>query len=566
MPGIGHATAPRFDPEHPRALRRFFSVLDRSLARSDIIDVDEKKFYACLYLDIDSADLWESLPEYSDSDNWDAFKIAIFKLYPGAEDERKFSIADMDKLVKDTAQSGLKTDKAYGEYNRAFLSITNFLLAKNRLAQSEQSRAFVRGFPPHLWSKIHRRLELKLPDHYPDDPYALSDIHAAAQFVLHGTSSAFDNRATADTTVKSEDIQSFMAFLTAITPHVPTALSPVRSGPHRPITQSQKSSSQSDLLCSDSPAMSAASTMMYTLSPAPIESHAAISDLAIESHTPIASHTPIESLMTESIIGDASNLSVEQRTVYLEQELFALRSGKRYEGPDGTRSRQVPVLATPFVNRPTLPIATMPLLRSIAPATPTMTSETQLSQSPPLPNYLPPQERNFATSAPSKVAPESKEVAFRSVTPIQSDKIADDVYARAMTAPCVEIAPQELLLLSPEIQSQIHEVIAPKQIKEPIIATLALAVVETAIILEPDPLPFASDPLISTALLEIYSHLLSPSQGSDPFIIAKDTLSLRSIAISCSDPDRTAMFPPIARGHHRRKKPPDMLACSPSMI
>jgi hypothetical protein len=74
-----------------------------------------------------------------------------------------------------------------GDYFRHFYTITTFLRGKSRLSEAEQSRAFVRGFQPDLWSRILQRLQLKLPDHFPDDPYTLDEIHKAARFVLHGT-------------------------------------------------------------------------------------------------------------------------------------------------------------------------------------------------------------------------------------------------------------------------------------------------------------------------------------------------------------------------------------------
>jgi hypothetical protein len=73
------------------------------------------------------------------------------------------------------------------EYYRQFLAIMMYLRSKNRLSEAEQSRTFVRGFPPTLWSVILQRLQLKLPDHFPDDPYPLESIHEVARFTLHGT-------------------------------------------------------------------------------------------------------------------------------------------------------------------------------------------------------------------------------------------------------------------------------------------------------------------------------------------------------------------------------------------
>jgi hypothetical protein len=68
-----------------------------------------------------------------------------------------------------------------------FYNITRFLITKNRISEAKQSRAFIRGFQPNLWACITARLELKQPDHHPDDTYKLVDIHEAASHILTGT-------------------------------------------------------------------------------------------------------------------------------------------------------------------------------------------------------------------------------------------------------------------------------------------------------------------------------------------------------------------------------------------
>ena len=67
--------------------------------------------------------------------------------------------------------------------------MTTFLIAKNRISAAEQSRAFTCSFPQKLWTKVTHQLQLKFPDHFPDDPYTLEQIHNAMRFVLHGTAS-----------------------------------------------------------------------------------------------------------------------------------------------------------------------------------------------------------------------------------------------------------------------------------------------------------------------------------------------------------------------------------------
>ena len=88
----------------------------------------------------------------------------------------------------------------------------------------EQSRAFTRGFQPELWLRISQRLQLKQPDHFPDDPYSLEEIHEAARYVLHGTTSLStpatnsttltDTLTTATLLIKSEDLASILEHIT----------------------------------------------------------------------------------------------------------------------------------------------------------------------------------------------------------------------------------------------------------------------------------------------------------------------------------------------------------------
>ena len=133
----------------------------------------------------------------------------------------------MDKLVGERSRLGIISLSDLGEYYRQFLAITTYLRSKNRLSEAEQSRAFVRGFPPELWSVISQRLQLKLPDHFPDDPYLLESIHEAARFALHGTPasattvatstqsiSTATSRTSAPAEVKTEDLAAILERIT----------------------------------------------------------------------------------------------------------------------------------------------------------------------------------------------------------------------------------------------------------------------------------------------------------------------------------------------------------------
>src|ERR1700677_3694977 len=132
----------------------------------------------------------------------------------------------MDKLVGEQLRVGILDANKLGAYYRLFYMITQFLIRKNQISAAEQSCAFIRGFQSDLWNQIQRRLELKFPDHYPDDPYTLAKIHEAEQYVLHGMthinllqrSSASNNALTtttsstsaSNTRIKSEALTAFL--------------------------------------------------------------------------------------------------------------------------------------------------------------------------------------------------------------------------------------------------------------------------------------------------------------------------------------------------------------------
>ena len=103
----------------------------------------------------------------------------------------------MNKLVGETLWVGILSLADLGKYHRESMAITTFLVAKNCILSAKQSCVFAQGFPPELWNRVTHCLQLKLPDHFPDDPYTLEEIHDAMCFVLHGTVSyakAYDNQ------------------------------------------------------------------------------------------------------------------------------------------------------------------------------------------------------------------------------------------------------------------------------------------------------------------------------------------------------------------------------------
>jgi hypothetical protein len=576
MPARGHSTAPKFDPTQPRELRRYFNELEILFLECNITDSAIMKKHACRYVDIDTSELWESIPEYEPAVSFNNFRIAVHKLYPGSEDDRKWSISDMDKLVGEQLRVGIFNSNDLGLYFRSFYNITKYLSTKGRISEAEIARAFVRGFQPGLWSKIARRLELKFPDHYPDDPYPLDDIHAAAKFVLAGSivsestsllsphsagSSSIPTTSTSSPQIKSEDLTAILERFAAT---LVTALAGTKPANTSRPNNGLRSDQLENLVCifcglsghfiSDclvcqsyinegkckknaegkvvlpngqftprnipgrfikeqidewarrNPQTNATPSLMYNIAP---------------SSTPSRGVYQVSDLSTTN----------EERIAKLEQELYALRSGRPFARTDpnvptvpATRS-SVPPAPTP-VERST-PHEPVPSISSTAtnpPASMQAPSSTSETTSQPVVHpyggtkensYLPPHERNFASTGKAK---EKDGPSYHTQAPIQKDKITEDVFARSMKTPIITLTPEELLSLSPEVRTKWKEQVTSRRIQQPE-GNNATNILNDDIFVIDDP-------------YETYISSLRPGEIPEPFIAAKESHSIRSVIMN----------------------------------
>lgn len=193
MPSRGQRSAPTFNPAQPRELERYFTDLETQFNQSNITTDADKKKWAIQYTDIDTSDMWKSLPQYGVNQvtnqqyTYDEFKAAVVALYPGANEDRKYAMPDLDILVGQTARNGIHSLNDLAQYYQRYFTISIFLVNKGHCSTIEQGRMYLHGFQPLLKNQILQRLQLKLPDHHPSDPYTLNQIQEAASFILSGT-------------------------------------------------------------------------------------------------------------------------------------------------------------------------------------------------------------------------------------------------------------------------------------------------------------------------------------------------------------------------------------------
>jgi hypothetical protein len=202
MPARNHSSAPRFDSKKPRELPAYFDELEALMEAAKIVEGSAKKAHAKRYAHFNDGELWASLPEFAEPFTYEMFKAKVLEQYPGATAERRYNIQDVDKLVGERLRLGIISLEDLATYYRQFYVMTQFLIDRGRYSSAEQSRAFIRGLQPQFCQRVDQRLQLRHPDHHPEDPYTLSEVNAAATFVLQGSS--FSNAPFAESPAQIE--------------------------------------------------------------------------------------------------------------------------------------------------------------------------------------------------------------------------------------------------------------------------------------------------------------------------------------------------------------------------
>ncbi|KAJ7053186.1 hypothetical protein C8F01DRAFT_1260836 [Mycena amicta] len=227
MPTRGERVAPVFDSAKPRELTRFFADLERLFTRATVADAEEKKSYATSYLSVRDQDAWESRAEFADATKtYEEFKAAVYKLYPAANPNKKYTVAFLEDLVEQTARKGIRSLTEFSEFNLDFTAAGAYLVKQKRISALDQSRAFIRAMqPPTLWARIEARLAIKLPDHDQDEVYDLKDLEEAAMHVLQGVAFNQLTSVAPSPPVQPKSEPDMAVLVTAVTAAVIDALS-----------------------------------------------------------------------------------------------------------------------------------------------------------------------------------------------------------------------------------------------------------------------------------------------------------------------------------------------------
>ncbi|KIK81480.1 hypothetical protein PAXRUDRAFT_15215 [Paxillus rubicundulus Ve08.2h10] len=184
MPLRGTKDAPKFLGKVTAELPRFLEDVG-ILADQAQLDDAGKIRAAIHYAALDEAKLWETLDSAATVPAvWADFVTAVKQLYPRCEGADRYYRSDLHNLVQEYRVKPMKNREELGEYHRKFQKVAAHLISTAKLSVNERDLLFLDGLPHALAAPIRARLQYKVPDVHPSDPYPMTSTLEAANFCL----------------------------------------------------------------------------------------------------------------------------------------------------------------------------------------------------------------------------------------------------------------------------------------------------------------------------------------------------------------------------------------------
>ncbi|TDL24411.1 hypothetical protein BD410DRAFT_719236, partial [Rickenella mellea] len=183
MPPLGVRGAPSKFKGDFDDVERFLDRVDRLLKHNNV--ADDKEQVQCL-LDYCSKDVREVIKGLTDfqTPNWKELQKAVKKIYNSDQSLYKFKEKDLKNLTKRSQKKMISSIKRFREYQRAFIRIAGFLLARNKITVAQKAKYFWKGLHSTLRTRIEHRLVSMNPKLDPTAPFDESKIVEAVEYLM----------------------------------------------------------------------------------------------------------------------------------------------------------------------------------------------------------------------------------------------------------------------------------------------------------------------------------------------------------------------------------------------
>src|SRR6266481_7867192 len=183
--------APHFNPACPSTLQDYLYDYEL-LAEATQLTPAEQLAKCTQYLERSIRMDWETLPKFQATPpNWKAFKAALFRDYPDAQ-EPEPSSAELNKFIEEHSHRNISSLPKFASFNRRFRRITYRLLASNCVCLLEVQKAYTKSIHPELGQLIHIYLVTEKVPHIRGEPYTVEQVREAAEYIFKGSDPCFE--------------------------------------------------------------------------------------------------------------------------------------------------------------------------------------------------------------------------------------------------------------------------------------------------------------------------------------------------------------------------------------
>src|SRR6266481_3410209 len=134
---------------------------------------------------------WETLPEFQATPpDWKAFKAALFRDYPDAQEPEPSSV-ELNKFIEEHSHRNISSLSEFASFNRRFRRITYRLLASNHVCPLQVQKAYTKSIHPELRRLIHIYLVMEKVPHIRGEPYTVEQVREAAEYIFKGSDPGF---------------------------------------------------------------------------------------------------------------------------------------------------------------------------------------------------------------------------------------------------------------------------------------------------------------------------------------------------------------------------------------
>lgn len=149
MPRAGTKTAPKkFKGEYDfiETFLRDYEKLCYAYNATTDSDKCERLFD---YVDKKVKQLIEGRPSYARR-NWQELKAELLRLYDAERDKTRYTIKDLRKVKRRWKKKGIRNLETWKKYQREFLTVSGWMIQKERLTRRDEAITFWRGIDSDL--------------------------------------------------------------------------------------------------------------------------------------------------------------------------------------------------------------------------------------------------------------------------------------------------------------------------------------------------------------------------------------------------------------------------------